>query len=117
MIARRTVPARGAEVHRSGARLGGGHRGKAQRSLGRAWLRIGNAAAVSKEWQAWLINTLYWIIPKTAELGRAVVVFVGGSSLPARISDSVAPSQFLSTAAFAAGCLVLSSWLFQRKEF
>src|SRR5947209_18676467 len=33
------------------------------------------AAAVSKEWQAWLINTLYWIIPKTAELGEAVVAY------------------------------------------
>src|SRR5256712_8875499 len=29
------------------------------------------AAAVSKEWQAWMINTLYWIVPKTAELGEA----------------------------------------------
>src|SRR5436190_387369 len=29
------------------------------------------AAALSKEWQAWIIQTLYWIFPKTAELGQA----------------------------------------------
>ena len=37
------------------------------------------AAAVSKEWQATMINTLYWIVPKTAELGGAVVAFVSGT--------------------------------------
>lgn len=75
------------------------------------------AAAVSKEWQAWTIETLYWIFPKTAELGQAVVAFVGGSVLPERVLSALSPAPFLTTAAFGAVCLVLASWLFTRKEF
>jgi len=75
------------------------------------------AAAVSKEWQAWLINTLYWIIPKTAELGEAVVAYVSGSQVPAQVAAALSPAPFLSTAAFGIACLALASWLFQRKEF
>src|SRR6185369_10783619 len=36
------------------------------------------AAAVSAEWAAKLINGLYWVFPKTAELGRATVEQVSG---------------------------------------
>jgi hypothetical protein len=75
------------------------------------------AAAVSKEWQAWTIETLYWVFPKTAELGQAVVAFVGGSELPERVLRVLTPAPFLTTAAFGAVCLVLASWLFTRKEF
>lgn len=75
------------------------------------------AAAVSKEWQAWLINTLYWVIPKTAELGQAVVAFVAADKAPERLSRVLTLSPFLTTAAFAAGCLILASWVFNRKEF
>ena len=75
------------------------------------------AAAVSKEWQAWVINTLYWIVPKTAELGGAVIAFVSGNQAPARIAASLSWAPFLSTAAFGVACLALASWLFQRKEF
>lgn len=75
------------------------------------------AAAVSKQWQANMIETLYWVFPKTAELGQAVVAFVGGDQLPDRITAALTPSPFLTTAAFGAGCLVLASWLFTRKEF
>ena len=75
------------------------------------------AAAVSKEWQAWVINTLYWIVPKTAELGGAVIAFVSGNQAPARIAASLSWAPFLSTAAFGMACLALASWLFQRKEF
>jgi len=75
------------------------------------------AAAVSKEWQAWLINTLYWIIPKTAELGEAVVAYVSGNQVPERIAAALNPMPFLTTGAFAIVCLILASWLFQRKEF
>ena len=75
------------------------------------------AAAVSKDWQAWLIQTLYWIVPKTAELGQAVVVFVGGEQLPERMRTVLTPAPFLSTAAFAVACLVIASWIFHRKEF
>ena len=74
-------------------------------------------AVVSKEWQASLINGLYWFFPKTAELGQAVVAFVGGSELPEQVLRVLTPAPFLSTAAFGAGCLVLASWLFTRKEF
>ena len=76
------------------------------------------AAAVSKEWQAWTIETLYWVFPKTAELGQAVVAFVdGGTHLPERVLSALTPAPFLTTAAFGAVCLVLASWLFTRKEF
>lgn len=75
------------------------------------------AAAVSKQWQANLIETLYWVFPKTAELLTAVVAFVGGDQLPERIVQSLAPAPFLTTAAFGVGCLILASVLFTRKEF
>lgn len=75
------------------------------------------AAAVSKDWQAWLIETLYWVFPKTAEMGQAVFAFVGGSEMPERVLRVLTPAPFLTTAAFGAGCLILASWLFTRKEF
>ena len=74
-------------------------------------------AAVSKEWQAWTIRTLYWIFPKSAELGQAVIAFVGGDEMPERVLRVLTPAPFLSTAAFGIACLVLASWLFTRKEF
>lgn len=74
-------------------------------------------AAVSTEWQAAMIKGMYWFFPKTAELGQAVVAFVGGSELPERILRVLSPAPFLTTAAFGAGCLILASWLFTRKEF
>ena len=75
------------------------------------------AAAVSHDWQAWLIQTLYWVVPKTAELGQAVVAFVGGDNLPAKMGAVLTPAPFLTTAAFGIGSLALAAWLFQRKEF
>jgi ABC-2 type transport system permease protein len=75
------------------------------------------AAAVSKEWQAWLIDGLYWVFPKTAELMQAVVAFVGADVMPERMTQVLTPAPFLTTAAFGVACLVLASWLFTRKEF
>ena len=75
------------------------------------------AAAVSKEWQAVVINTLYWIVPKTAELGAAVVAFVSGGQAPERLAQQLTWSPFLTTGAFGIACLILASWLFTRKEF
>ena len=75
------------------------------------------AAAVSKQWQANFINGMYWVFPKTAELAQAVVAFVGGSEVPERIQQVLTPAPFLTTAAFGVACLILSSWLFTRKEF
>ena len=75
------------------------------------------AAAVSKEWQAWTIETLYWIFPKTWELGVAVFSYVGDNPLPKQLMTALTPAPFLTTAAFGAVCLTLASWLFTRKEF
>lgn len=75
------------------------------------------AAAVSKQWQAALIETLYWVFPKSAELGQAVVAFVGGEELGERMMRVLTPAPFVTTAAFGVACLILASWLFTRKEF
>ena len=75
------------------------------------------AAAVSKEWQAWIIEGMYWVFPKTAEMMQAVVAMVGGELMPGEISRVLHPAPFVTTAAFGAVCLVLASWLFTRKEF
>ena len=75
------------------------------------------AAAVSKDWQAWVIETLYWVFPKSAEMGRTVFAFVGGAQITDGAVTIASPSAFLSTAAFGVVCLVLASWLFTRKEF
>ena len=75
------------------------------------------SAAVSKAWQAWAIETMYWVFPKSAELGQAVIAFVGGEEMPERILRSLSPAPFITTAAFGVGCLILASWLFTRKEF
>jgi ABC-type transport system involved in multi-copper enzyme maturation permease subunit len=75
------------------------------------------AAAVSKEWQASVVHTLYWIFPKTAELGRAVVAFVAASQGPARLQQSVGWLPFATTAGFTLVCLAGASFLFRRKDF
>ncbi|HEV7922960.1 MAG TPA: ABC transporter permease subunit [Thermoanaerobaculia bacterium] len=75
------------------------------------------AAAVSKEWQAWLINGLYWVLPKTAEMFGAVISYVSDKQLPRDLANALTPIPFIATAAFAVGCLALASWLFHRKEF
>jgi len=73
-------------------------------------------AALSKEWQAMGIKTLYWIMPKTAELATAVVAYVGGPQMHNEFLK-ITPAPFISTAIFGFVCLTLASWLFQRKEF
>jgi ABC-2 type transport system permease protein len=73
-------------------------------------------AALSKEWQAMSIRTLYWIMPKTAELATSVVAYVGGPQLQNEIIKITA-APFWSTAIFGLVCLTLASWMFQRKEF
>jgi ABC-type transport system involved in multi-copper enzyme maturation permease subunit len=75
------------------------------------------AAAVSKEWQARLVDTLYWILPKVIELGGAVIAYVGGDKVPQRFAEILSPTPFLTTAAFGVASLVLSCWVFNRKEF
>ena len=75
------------------------------------------AAALSKEWQATMINALYWVIPKTAELGQAVVAYVAGDQVPQRLAAALSPMPFITTAAFGVVCLAAACFLFQRKEF
>lgn len=75
------------------------------------------AAVVSKQWQAGLIQTLYWIIPKTAELFAAVVAFVSDNRVPEAMAKALTPAPFLATGGFLVVCLTLASWLFYRKEF
>lgn len=75
------------------------------------------AAAVSSEWAAQTIHGLYWILPKTAQLGQAVVALVSGETAPRRISEALAFAPFATTAAFGLVCLALASWLFTKKDF
>ncbi len=75
------------------------------------------AAAVSKEWQANLINGLYWVVPKTADLFQAVFAYVGGENIAGPMMKHLTPAPFVTTAAFGVASLALASWLFTRKEF
>ena len=75
------------------------------------------AAAVSTELSARIVHGLYWILPKTAELGQATVALVAGSEAPERIANLNHLAVFGSTAIFAAASLGLASWLFSRKDF
>ena len=75
------------------------------------------SAAFSKQWHVWLTDSLYWIVPKSAQLGQAVFMYVAGGELPARVQADIPVSIYLSTAGFAVACLALASWLFTRKEF
>ena len=74
-------------------------------------------AAVSSEWSAWLIRILYWVLPKSAEIGMAVVAFVSGGTVPEEVAKTLAPAPFLSTALFGIGCFALATLAFKRKEF
>jgi ABC-2 type transport system permease protein len=74
-------------------------------------------AALSSDWSVGLLRGLYWALPKTAELGRALVGLVTdgrGFRTPPPV-DSLAV--FGSTALFALLALSLASWLFSRKDF
>ncbi|HEX7419764.1 MAG TPA: ABC transporter permease subunit [Thermoanaerobaculia bacterium] len=75
------------------------------------------SAAFSKDWQVWLTNTLYWIVPKTTELGQAVFGYVAAGSMPDKMTPAIATAAYSSTAAFGLACLALASWFFYRKEF
>ncbi|HUO85644.1 MAG TPA: ABC transporter permease subunit [Thermoanaerobaculia bacterium] len=75
------------------------------------------AAAIATQWKADLIHGLYWILPKMAEMGEAVVAMVSGEQAPEALAGSLSWMPFLTTAAFGIGCLILASIAFQRKEF
>jgi hypothetical protein len=71
---------------------------------------------MSKEWAAKLVEALYWIFPKTAELGRATVAHVGGNSFRA-LADMNLTAVYGSTALFLIATLALACRLFSRKDF
>jgi ABC-2 type transport system permease protein len=73
------------------------------------------AAAVSSEFSADLVRTLYWIFPKTAELGRATVALVSGGVHG--IGDVNLLAVYGSTALFGIASLALAAWRFSRKDF
>ena len=74
------------------------------------------AAAMSAEWAAKLVHGLYWIFPKTAELGRATVQLVSAGTFN-RIAVTDLFAVYGSTAVFGLAALTLSCWLFSRKDF
>lgn len=75
------------------------------------------AAAVSTELAAKTIDGLYWILPKTAELGQATVALVAGAQAPHRLADINHIGIYGSTALFGVAALGLASWIFSRKDF
>jgi ABC-2 type transport system permease protein len=75
------------------------------------------AAAVSTDMAARTVQGLYWILPKTAELGQATVALVAGNEAPERLANINHLAVYGSTAVFGAVALGLSAWLFSRKDF
>jgi ABC-2 type transport system permease protein len=75
------------------------------------------AAAVSSEWSAGLIRALYWIFPKTAELGRATVALVSGGETFQGLGQIDTLAVFGSTGVFGLLALGLAAWRFSRKDF
>ena len=75
------------------------------------------AAAVSTETAANVIKGLYWILPKTAEIGQATVALVAGREAPERLANIHYFPVYGSTALFGAAALTLSAWIFSRKDF
>jgi len=75
------------------------------------------AAAVSTEASARVIQGLYWVVPKTAELGQATVTLVAGEAAPERLARFNALGVYGSTTLFALVSLAAASWLFSRKDF
>jgi ABC-2 type transport system permease protein len=75
------------------------------------------SAAVSTEFAARVVDGLYWIFPKTAQLGQATVALVAGREAPERLADFNHLAVYGSTALFGVAALGLASWLFSRKDF
>jgi len=75
------------------------------------------SAAVSTEFAARVVDGLYWVLPKTAQLGQAAVALVAGKEAPERLADINHFAVYGSTALFGLAALGLASWLFSRKDF
>jgi hypothetical protein len=63
------------------------------------------------------VDGLYWVFPKTAELGRATVALVAGNQVFHRAAPPDLLAVYGSTALFGLAALVLSCWIFSRKDF
>ncbi len=68
------------------------------------------AAAMDSRVSVAIVNGLYWVLPKTAELGRDIVRLVLHQGAPGAAA-------LATTTAFGAVCLGLAVTLFQRKSF
>ncbi len=75
------------------------------------------SAAVSTEFAARVVDGIYWVLPKTAQLGQAAVALVAGKEAPERLADINHLAVYGSTALFGVAALGLASWLFSRKDF
>lgn len=76
-----------------------------------------HTAIFSSEWAAGLVDGLYWIFPKTVEIGRAVVGLVSGENGPIRDRNALTVAPFLSTGLFGLVSLALACLSFRRKDF
>jgi ABC-2 type transport system permease protein len=74
-------------------------------------------AAMAHDWQAAIVRGLYWILPKTAELGRTAIALVGGTAVHHTVGGTLSLAPFTTTAAFGVACFAAAAWLFQRKDF
>jgi ABC-2 type transport system permease protein len=67
-------------------------------------------ALVDSRLAAGVVRTLYWVLPKSAELGRDMLQLVLGRGTPSLAA-------LATTGAFGLGCLVLGLVCFARKDF
>jgi len=68
------------------------------------------AAAVDSRLAAWCVHGLYWLLPKSAELGKDVVQLVMGKG-------ELSLAALATTLAFGLGCLGAAAAIFQRKSY
>ncbi len=74
------------------------------------------AAAMSADWAAKVVDGLYWVFPKTAELGRATVALVAGPGTRS-LSSINGLAVYGSTALFGLAALAAACRIFSRKDF
>jgi len=68
------------------------------------------AAAMDSRVAASIVQGLYWVLPKSAELGRDMIQLVLGKGTPSLVA-------ILTTLGFGAACLALAIVLFNRKNY
>lgn len=68
------------------------------------------AAAMDSKFWANIIHGLYWIFPKSAEVGRDVTMLITGKGTPAW-------TPLLTTLAFGLACLIAAVAIFRHKDF